>query len=290
MRSAASIDRQPRGVVALGVVAGVALGLLPPGVARAAEDTRIWDSGHRLSLQARAELQRHLTAAERKGGVPIFLLITEGRHGEPVAEAAATAFAAQGLGRDPARNAVLLAVAVRSGEAAVETGKGSAGIVPELDGRRIAKQLGARLSSQHPEAAIAPAIAALAASARATATRRTPLPRDPLDEPTDDRPPPAPGDGAGTGVSDAGAPASDASPAEEGQDAGPAELGAFSDGGADGGLVPGALPGAATGGGRSRLPVAVAIAALVVVALGLRRRKQLASSRPPPPLDRPRRF
>jgi hypothetical protein len=264
------------------VVSAPALARTPAPVAAA---PRLWDEGNALSSQARGDLERRLGSAEKRSGVPLYVLVTSGHRGEAMAELAAATFAARGLGADPARNAVLLVVAVHGGGAAVETGKGSAGIVPELDARRIVKQLMRSLSSRHPETAIGQAITALAASAQATAARRKPLPPDPLDGPLDDAPAPAE-DGA-AGRPDGG-PLAPAAPPPEDELAAPRPLG---DGGVDGGLVPGGPAGAATGSGRgSRLPIAIAIAALVVVALGLRRRKQLASNRPPEKEDRPRRF
>jgi hypothetical protein len=241
--------------------------------------SRVWDEGRQLPPPARARLERHLAAAERTSGVPIYLLVTDRVYGHSAPEVAATAFAAHGLGREPARNAVLLAVAVRSGDAAIETGKGNAGIVPEVDARRIAGQLKRQLPSAHPERAIEQAITAVEASARATAARRTPLPPDPLAGATDDEPPPSAGDdadrrGRGEVVRDAGRPA-DGPNAER----------------ADASVVNGVLPGVpASNGRRSRLPLAIAVAVVVMLGLALRRRKQLTSSRAPKEDDRPRRF
>lgn len=277
--------------VALAASLAVSTGLTPGAAAgdgtapRPADDPRVWDAGHQLPPPVRDELERRLAAAELKGGAPLFLLITDRVYGDSVAEVAATAFAAHGLGRAPARNAVLLAVAVRSREAAVETGKGNAGIVPEVDARRIVKHLTRELSSRQPEAAIGRAIAALAASAQATAARRTPLPPDPLGGMADDEPPPAPGDGSAPGAASQRMPGSDAGPAGTMHGAG-----AGVDGGGDGGVHPGGPAAAQRGGSRSRLPIAVAIAVVVMLGLALRRRKEMTSTRTPKDDDRRRRF
>lgn len=261
----------------LGAARGVALAT-PAARARMpvtespAVEPRVWDGQHLLSSPARETLERQLAAAADRAGVPFFVLVTDRLHGEPVADLAARIYAEKQLGVDPSRNVVLLVVAVTSGAAAIETGKGSAGIVPELDARRIVKELTANLSSHHPERALGQAVPALAAAARATAARRTPLPR----------PPPDP------------EPPVDAAPAESDQRADATAAGSPED--AESSSAVGEAPADAGPPGvttaepghparRSRVPLAAAIGVLVLVGLGLRRRRQITATR----LEKPRR-
>lgn len=243
---------------------------------RVAGEPRVWDARHQLSAGTRAALEAQLITAERKTGVPIYLFLTDRLHGQTAADLARDAFAEHRLGADPARNAVLLVVAAGAGAAAVETGKGSAGIVPEIDARRIVKELTASLPSRHPERAIAHALTQLTSSARATAARRTPLPSPP---PERDDPDAAtvPASGAGEELADGGRVAG---PDGDAENANPVLAGGSAAPGADAGGTPqpgGEIPKRA---GRSRLPIAVGLGVLVLVGLALRRRRQVAASRP----------
>lgn len=242
--------------------------------ARSSFEPRVWDARHRLPSAARDDLERQLTAAERTAGVPLFLVVTDRVQGEPIAAWAARTFAERALGDDPGRNAVLLAVALDGGAAAVETGKGNAGIVPEIDARRIVKELSARLSARNPERAIATAVSQLAASSRATAARRTPLPVPTREE--RDEAPVAEAREAGSSLDAAVADGAVASGAGVSSKAG------------DGGVASSEEDPAARRRGRSRLPMAIGLGVLVLVGLALRRRRQVAASRPSDVPDRRR--
>src|SRR5437868_2390626 len=105
-------------------------------------------------------------------------------------------------------DAVLLLVAPRAGRAVLETGKGEAGIVPEIDARRITADVVRALGRHASAATLAPALAEaaerIADSALATRERRRPLPdqhaseRDELPAPSPPRARPTSATGGGT--------------------------------------------------------------------------------------------
>ena len=142
-----------------------------------------------------------------------------------------------GKGRDP-RNAFQLSYAV------LETGKGEAGIVPEIDARRITADLVRALGRHASAATLAPALAEaaerIADSALATRERRRPLP-DPRASESDETAAPSPRGDRPT------APKA-------------------------GGTAPAAPP------HRSVMPGAYALAILVVVGLALRQRQRSVSA------------
>lgn len=235
----------------------------------AAGVTALWDDARVLTPRARAGIERTLAAASDRAAVPLFVVVAErGRDGSASA-LAARAFEEHGLRSRLEHNPVLLAVVLRPPAAAVETGKGNAGIVPELDANRIRQRLASRLSARHPEEAISEAVMSLSASALATAVRRKPLPHDALD--------PAPDDSGAAAVEvRPGAP--DAA-APDPEDGGATSVGP--DPARDAGL-----PADATGRGsegppsrRSRLPLATGVGVVVLLALALRRRRQNAAGR-----------
>jgi len=131
-----------------------------------------------------------VASAAARAGVPIVVVIVGGAGSPPAAgtedleEAARVRFAAEKLSEEPS-DAVLLLVAPRAGRAVLETGKGEAGIVPEIDGRRIIADLGRALGRHASTTTLARALAAavdrIADSALATQERRRPLaePRGP---------------------------------------------------------------------------------------------------------------
>jgi hypothetical protein len=88
-----------------------------------------------------------------------------------------------------------LLVAPRAGRAALETGKGEAGIVPEIDARRITadlvRTLGRHTSTTTLANALGEAADRIAESVLATRERRRPLP-DPHASEGDEAPAPSP--------------------------------------------------------------------------------------------------
>lgn len=240
------------------VVAGIAM--VAPIVAAAATNGRIWDDSHRLSSRQRMDLDRRLASAARRLGSPVFILVTNRLQRETAASLAARAFTERTLSGAGESNPVLLVVSVGDRAAAIETGKGNAGIVPEIDANQITKDLMHRLRHGDPSQALARAIEAIVVSAEATAVRRRPLPPD--------EEPPAP---AGPNPAAAGAREVDTAGGVEIPDAGQGTAK----------VTPEHDP-SETGRRRSRLPIAVGIAVLVLLALALRRRRQLTSPRPNP--------
>lgn len=234
---------------------------LPPGAGH------LWDAGGRLSPRARGELERHLATAARRLGSPVHLFITDRLHHESAAQVAERLFVERALDGSEASNPVLLVVAVSDGAAAIATGKGNAGIIPEIDAARITRDLTAHKLALELQRPLTRAIDAIADAGEATAARRRPLsaqdddlpPADPVPatQPTSDQPTPTPG-----GVT-AGKPPP---PDDRLPDTEPAAR------------MPADQPGKG-----SRLPIAAGVAGLVLLGLALRRRRKLAADRPPPP-------
>jgi uncharacterized membrane protein YgcG len=135
-------------------------------------------------------------------------------------------------------------VSLQDRRAAIETGKGAAGIVPEIDARAITTELARNLSPANLPEHLWRALDAIVGSARATRERRQPLVPD-------DEPAARPVDSGTATDAEAGAP----DPA------------------------PGEAPGAPPGRTRSRLPIAAGIGVLVLLALALQRRRHFAASR-----------
>lgn len=242
-----------------------------------APERYLWDESARLSAEHRRDIERRLTAASRRLGSPVYVWVVDKLRHETAAAFATRTFAAHAFGSPPQSNPVLLVYSVRDQAAAIETGKGSAGIVPEIDARQITK----RLISTEPAALSNPralakslvlAIDAVVASAEATAARRQPLSAD--DETTAPASP-LPSSSGLPAATETGFPSGTEPP--------------------DAGMGPGAAtPTTETKRGRSRLPIAAAIGALVLLVLALRRRRMAiteAKDRPrtPPPPSRPKR-
>jgi len=153
----------------------------PPPLGSLRDDSRILGDG-----PSTAALRDRVSRAAVRAGMPIAVAIVAGgppssRSAEPVSleETARLRFAAQGLSDGSTGDAVLLVVAPRAGHAALETGKGEAGIVPEIDARRITADL-TRALRRHASAAslaraLAEAVDRIADSALATRERRRPL-------------------------------------------------------------------------------------------------------------------
>jgi len=131
-----------------------------------------------------ASLHDRVAGAAARAGMPIVVVIVGGApsaRGAGMAnleEAARLRFAEEKLSEE-ASDAVLLLVAPRAGRAVLETGKGEAGIVPQIDGRRITADL-ARALDRHASTtklarALAEAVDRIADSALATRDRRRPL-------------------------------------------------------------------------------------------------------------------
>ena len=237
----------------------LALPLVALGVTHAAEHgsgRRLWDESRQLSSHERADLDSQLKIADHRLGSPVFVLIVEKLHHDSAAALGARTFAERVLGGGTGSDPILLVVSLKDRVAAIETGKGNAGIIPEIDARRITKDLASRMSASSPAPLLQRALVAIVDSAEATAARRRPLPRDPvpLDPPADIA--------AGQG------PAVDAAVA--GSDA-PGDAGT-----PNASEKPLVAPKPASG---SKLPLAAAICGLLLLALSVRRRRQIAADR-----------
>jgi hypothetical protein len=231
-----------------------------------------WDESHALSgRQQRFDIERRLAAASRRLGSPVFVLVVHRLHHETAAAIGARIFGERVLNDSDGSDPVLLVISIADHAAAIETGKGNAGIVPEIDARRITRSLSSDLSHGTLIQALRDAIAAIVDSAEATADRRRPLPPD------------------------------EESPAERPLEpsARPVDAGLAEDGGVE--KVSARSPGE-TGTpepedkphARSRVPLAAIIAGLLLLALAIRRRRKLAATRedrrvPPPRPPGPRR-
>lgn len=256
------------------VLAGVTLLAVAPH-ARAASPAdsagpawALSDDGHLLTGRQRAALGRSLRDKAVECGSPLsILLVPRLPRREALDDLARRTFISERLDA-PGPPRVLLVVAVHERQAAIETGQGPAGIVPEIDARRITDRLESALAHRGlGGVALDDAVAAIAASARATAERRRPSPAEPL--PPEARPSSAQVDPAG--VIEQGADASEGRTSLEGS---PAK--------ASGTAQKPATSGA-TSGDRSLMPAAYVLAAFIVVGLALRRRRRLAEDRVTPP-------
>ena len=138
-----------------------------------------------------AILRDRVIGAATRAGLPIAIVLVgtagSSRQIDPASleQTARTRFAEQGLA-DGADDAVLLLVAPRAAQSVLETGKGEAGIVPEIDARRITadlrRALRPRLSATALAGALAKTVDQIADSALETRERRRPLSAPPPDE------------------------------------------------------------------------------------------------------------
>jgi len=216
------------------------------------------DEGRLLTSSQRAALERSLRAQATTSGSPLtILLVPRLAHHDSIAALARRTFADDGLDA-PGPPRVLLVVAAHERQAAIETGQGPAGIVPEVDSRRIVARLESALTHRRLAPLLDQAVTAIGDSARATAERRRPLPPEPAERAA----PVAP-----VGVTGA-------APGANGTGTGP-----------DGSPVPPAQPGKA--GGRSLTTTAGLVSAAVVIGLALRRGRRLAEERAAQPPPRP---
>jgi TPM domain len=216
-----------------------------------------WDESHHLSAPSqRADMERRLATAARHLGSPIYVLVVSRLHHETASALGARVFTERALEAGDGSNPVLLVISIADRAAAIETGKGNAGIVPEIDARRIIRSLSSDLSHGTLTQALPHAIAAIVDSADATAERRRPLPRN-------EDPP-------------ATLPFEPADPSHDGgelDDAGGEPVLARSPDQTDAEQSKGKPR------GRSRVPIAAIIAGLLVLALAIRRRRNLAAAR-----------
>jgi hypothetical protein len=203
-----------------------------------------------LSRRDQASLRGALDRASRTLGSPVAIELVAHlpRPGPELDAATRAAFESHGFEARTGDPVVLL-VSVRDRRAAIETGKGPAGIVPEIDARAITAELARGLTRTNLADHLDHAVVAIVRSAEATHERRRPLARD--------EPPPRAGPVADVTGTRGPTPATTETPAVGGAPDGPA----------------------GTLRHRSRLPVATAIGILVLLALGLQKRRQLASAR-----------
>lgn len=207
-----------------------------------------------------ATLRERVVRAATRGELPIAIVVVghpgSSRQADAASlEASARArFAEEGLSEGTS-DAVLLLVAPRAGQAVLETGKGEAGIVPEIDARRITadlkRRLGRRASPTTLGGALADAADHIADSALATRERRRPLAD------------PHPNAMEGAEV-----------PAPSFKPDGPAPVAP------DAKSAPAARH-------RSVMPGAYALAILVTLGLALRQRRRSGANGGPPPTRRP---
>jgi len=143
------------------------------------DDSGLLNRGH-----AAETLRARVAGAAMRAGLPIAIVLVgatdSAREIAPASleDAARAHFAEQGLS-EGTNDAVLLLVAPRAGQAVIETGKGEAGIVPEIDARRITaaltRTLGHHASTTTVGRALAEAADRIADSVLATRDRRRPL-------------------------------------------------------------------------------------------------------------------
>ena len=225
----------------------------PPSPLRESEAAgRLWDEAGLLGHgREAAHLRDRLDTAARRAGLPIAVaLVASGAAAaspddtEGLANAARDLVAERALS-DGGADAVLLMVALHPARAVLETGKGEAGIVPEIDARPILadlrRALGGAPSPSLRARALGEAADRLATSALATRERRRPLERE---DPVDDR------------AAQAASSATTTTAAT--------------------GVGPDALPADAAGARphRSLLPAAYGLAAFVLLGLALRQRRR----------------
>jgi uncharacterized membrane protein YgcG len=192
---------------------------------------------------AGAALRARLEGAARRAGVPIAILVL-GRQAagrEPLEEIARRTFAERHLaGTTGTPDAVLLVAAPALRRSVIETGKGDAGIVPEIDARAITAELQRRFGRSSAGTDVGQALSdaadRIATSILATEERRRPL--------ADEEP-------------DGGATPARALQAEPVTTGGPAR---------DQPATPGPR--------RTMLPAAAGLAIMLVLALGLRQRRR----------------
>jgi hypothetical protein len=248
--------------------AGLLCTLLFVAPTQGAAEPHLWDEAGALSARVRADLERRLTTAGRRLRSPVFVVVIARLAHETAAGMADRVFAERALGGDPKSNPVLLLISIRERVSAVATGKGNAGIVPEMDAGRIQRRLSAGQARGALGAAVARAIDEIVVSAEATAARRQPLvvPDEDLPPPDSVTPPPPP-------------PSRETSP-DNTVASGTSALGSTDGGITQGtGARPASDAGSRKSSGRSQIPVAVAVGVLVLLALALRRRHQIAATR-----------
>jgi uncharacterized membrane protein YgcG len=222
---------------ARGEVGGGALAVAAAAGSLWVEDGPLGGSAAGAALRARLE------GAARRAGVPIAILVVgrEATGRESLEEIARRTFAERHLAATTGTpDAVLLVAAPALRKSVIETGKGDAGIVPEIDARAITAELqrcfGRSSGAGDVGRALSDAADRIAASILATEERRRPL--------ADDEP-----DGGETPVR-----ALEAEP--------------FTTGGPASGQP------AAPGPRRTMLPAAAGLAIMLVLALGLRQRRR----------------
>jgi MYXO-CTERM domain-containing protein len=207
---------------------------------------KIWDESGVLRATERSGLARRLRAEAAKTGADVSIVLVQRlpKH-EAIGELARRTFLERHLDASGPPQ-VLLVVAKHERRAALETGLGPAGIVPEIDARQITRHLAAALESGPVRQALEEAVVAIANSVQATQDRRRPAPADPLDAPPAEPAPTRPRQTAG----DVMLPQpSDEASAED-------------------------KPAPPPPHGRSLLPTAAMLSALVVLGLALRRRRR----------------
>ena len=244
-------------VALLAVVSSARAGAPPD---QPAPGALLTDEAHLLTGNQRAALERQLRDRALESGSALSILVVPHlEHHEAIEDLARRTFnAAPPRADQPGQARVLLVVSTREHRAAIETGQGPAGIVPEIDARGILQRLDGALAHHPLSAALEEAVTAIAASARATAERRRPLPPDPLEA----RPP-----------------APQIAPAADEVEPGPDEAAREVPGSA---AAPASAP-TPKGGRRSLMPGAYVLAAVVIIGLAIRRRRRLAEDRVTPP-------
>lgn len=157
-------------------VVGTALAATGAGATDSVGVPLLVDEARILKPAERAKLEARLADAQAAIDSPVIIhIIKEVQAGGIVTEAHRrfTERKLASLGKNP----VLLLFAANQRTAALETGKGAAGIVPELEARTLLRRLEARWAQRGPLAALDRAIDDIVESAEETSERRRPLPR-----------------------------------------------------------------------------------------------------------------
>lgn len=215
----------------------------------------LWGDLELLSSSERRDVQRALDDATRLVGSQVAVLLVDRVPRRTLSTLAEETFTRREMAEKGA-DAILLVVAVHDRKAVIETDKGPAALVPEIDARGIVARLTHELSRSNLAGRLSMACRAIVASARATRQRRRPLPPD---EPA----PRAAADGAADTGAHPEAPAVVIPTAASGEE-------------------PPASDAPVSPRSRSRLPLAIAASVLFLVSLGLYKRRQMSSLRKPP--------
>lgn len=172
--------RRARAAVALGAslvttVLGASLLATGAGASDSIGVPLLVDEARSLKPAERVTLETRLAEAQAAIDSPVIVHIVKDVGGGGVASEALRRFNERKLA-DLGKNPVLLLFATNRRTGALETGKGLAGIVPEVEARALLRRLETRWTQRGPLAALDRAVDDIVESAQETAARRQPLP------------------------------------------------------------------------------------------------------------------